>query len=140
MRPTAMRPTAVVRQAVPAAAPRSEALVTASINRERTTRRLRAYTTKADLVAIARAQAQRMATANRLFHNPHLGSDVKAFRWAGENVGFGPLDPAVVNRAFMSSTSHRANILDRDFSEAGVGAVTSGGRLWVAEVFRAPRR
>jgi hypothetical protein len=40
----------------------------------------------------------------------------------------------------MRSPGHRANILDRDYSEVGVGAVVRNGRLWVAEVFRQPLR
>jgi hypothetical protein len=57
----------------------------------------------------------------------------------GENVGYGP-DALAVHVAFMRSPGHRANILDRDYSEVGVGAVVRGGRVWVAEVFRQPLR
>jgi hypothetical protein len=40
----------------------------------------------------------------------------------------------------MNSPGHRANILDRDYTEVGIGAVTVAGRVWVAEVFRRPLR
>jgi peptidoglycan hydrolase-like protein with peptidoglycan-binding domain len=57
----------------------------------------------------------------------------------GENVGYGP-DALTVHAAFMNSAPHRANILDRDYTEVGIGAVTVNGRVWVAEVFRRPMR
>jgi uncharacterized protein YkwD len=111
----------------------------ARINAERTARGLRAYTGRADLAAVAHAQAARMAAAGRLYHNPNLARDVKNWRMAGENVGVGG-DVATLHKAFMASTGHRANILDRDFTEVGVGTVYANGRLWVAEVFRTPAR
>jgi hypothetical protein len=40
----------------------------------------------------------------------------------------------------MQSAPHRANILDRDYTEIGIGAVVVNGRVWVAEVFRRPMR
>jgi uncharacterized protein YkwD len=38
----------------------------------------------------------------------------------------------------MASAPHRANILDRDYTQVGVGAIVRDGRVWVAEVFRRP--
>ena len=40
----------------------------------------------------------------------------------------------------MNSPAHKANILDRDYTEVGIGAVVANGRVWVAEVFRRPMR
>ena len=57
----------------------------------------------------------------------------------GENVGYGP-DAVRVHVAFMNSPAHKANILDRDYTEVGIGAVLRNGRVWVAEVFRRPAR
>lgn len=113
--------------------------MTALLNQARAAQALKPLTVSSDLVAVARAQAQRMAAAGTLFHNPNLSKQVRSYRWAGENVGYGPVDPAVVHNAFMASQAHRANILDADFTQVGVGAVTSDGRLWVVEVFRQPR-
>ena len=92
---------------------------------------------QAALTRVARAQAERMADRNRLFHNPDLATDVTGYRFVGENVGFGP-DAVTLFRAFMASAPHRANILDRDYDQVGVGAVLRGDRLWVAVVFRDP--
>jgi uncharacterized protein YkwD len=40
----------------------------------------------------------------------------------------------------MHSPEHKANILDRDYTQVGIGAVTVNGRVWVAEVFRRPMK
>ena len=78
-----------------------------------------------------------MAARSTLFHNPNLTTDVRNWRYVGENVGYGP-DALSVHRAFMHSTHHRANILDRDYTQLGIGAVVVNGRVWVAQVFRRP--
>jgi len=90
-----------------------------------------------DLVSVARAQAKRMAAKQQLYHNPSLASSVKGWTVVGENVGYGP-DVSTLHRAFMGSSSHRANILDKRFTQVGVGVVVVGGTIWVAEVFRRP--
>jgi hypothetical protein len=62
---------------------------------------------------------------------------VSNWRWVGENVGYGP-DWRTVETAFMNSPGHRANILDRDYSQIGIGVVISGNRIWITQVFRSP--
>jgi len=91
------------------------------------------------LDAVARAQAERMRDQGRIFHNPNNGADADAagYDWQriGENVGVGP-DVADVQRAFMASDTHRANIIDARFTDLGVGvAVAPNGRVYVAQVF-----
>jgi peptidoglycan hydrolase-like protein with peptidoglycan-binding domain len=107
------------------------------INHARVNHGQRAYTVRADLVAVAQAQADRMAGQSRLFHNPDLTSDVAHWLAVGENVGVGPSVDAIAD-AFMHSPEHRANILDGDYTEVGVGTKMVGNTLWVAEVFRKP--
>jgi hypothetical protein len=123
----------------PAGATTVEDTFTTKINQARAARGLPRLTTRPHLVAVARDWAARMAGQSKLYHNPRLTSDVNNWRWVGENVGYGP-DALTVHVAFMNSPGHRANILDRDYSEVGVGAVVRGGRVWVAEVFRQPLR
>lgn len=125
--------------AAPAGATSVEDVFTAKLNHARTSRGLPRLTPRASLVEVAREQARRMASQNRLYHNPNLTSDVTNWRWVGENVGYGP-DALTVHVAFMNSPGHRANILDHDYTEVGIGAVTVNGRVWVAEVFREPLR
>ena len=43
-----------------------------------------------------------------------------------------------LHRAFLRSPAHRANILDPRKRVVGVGLVSSGGRLWVTELFTKP--
>lgn len=123
----------------PAGATSVEDSFTSKLNRERVERGIPRLATRSALVEVAREQARRMARQNRLFHNPDLTSDVNNWRWVGENVGYGP-DALTVHVAFMNSPGHKANILDRDYTEVGIGAVTVNGRVWVAEVFRRPLR
>jgi uncharacterized protein YkwD len=123
----------------PAAANSVEDSFTAKLNGARSARGIPRLTTRGSLVEVAREQARRMAGQSRLYHNPRLTSDVTNWRWVGENVGYGP-DVVTVHQAFMNSPAHKANILDRDYTEVGIGAVVSNGRVWVAEVFRRPMR
>ena len=123
----------------PAGATSVEDAFTARLNQARSTRGVPQLTTRGTLVAVAREQAARMASKNLLYHNPNLTSDVTNWRWVGENVGYGP-DVATVHVAFMNSPAHRANILDRDYTEVGIGAVVRDGRVWVVQVFRRPAR
>jgi hypothetical protein len=99
-----------------------------------------ALSVRGDLAAVAYRQAQRMASKDALYHNPNLGSEVRGWQVVGENVGRGGDVPSL-HQAFMRSSTHRANILDRDYTEVGVGVVVDGdGIMWVSEVFRQPYR
>jgi hypothetical protein len=107
-------------------------------NGARTSHGIRAYAVRGDLTAVARRQAERMASSGRMYHNPSLGSEVGGWSSIGENVGRGP-DVASIHNAFMNSSSHRSNILSTAFTEIGVGtARSSSGELFVSEVFRRP--
>lgn len=128
-------------------APANSATLTYSVSNERTMLTLtnksraaygmRAYHASAELARVARTQAMRMATQNKLYHNPQLRYAVKSYRWVGENVGYSP-NAYTLQRAFMQSPSHRANILNRKYTQVGIGAVVVDGRLWVSAVFRQP--
>lgn len=115
----------------------TEAAFVAKIYTERHSRHLRGLTVRSDLVLVARGHSAKMARANRLYHNPYLTTQVKNWRWVGENVGVGPSVDAL-HKAFMASPGHRANILDTDYTEVGIGTVVVGGKMWVTEVFRTP--
>lgn len=122
---------------VPSAQADSGSTMVASVNASRRAAGLAPYAVRSDLTAVALGQAQRMAAANRLYHNPNLATDVKNYAWAGENVGYGP-DLVTLHQAFMNSPEHRANILSTRFTEVGIAVVAKDGVLWVAEVFRRP--
>jgi len=128
----------VVVAAGQASAGPDEGSFAAAVNAARSGHAVAAMSLQSDLSAVARAQAQRCAEANELFHNPNLGAEVSGWQVVGENVGVGG-DWRSIEDAFMASPEHRANILDPIFTQFGVGtAVSSDGSLWVSQVFRAP--
>ncbi len=135
--------TAVAVGALAAAAPAAHASTEESqfvslANKERSARGLRSYSVASDLVAVARRHAQRMAASGKIYHNGNLGNDVRGWQAVGENVGMGG-SASSIHQAFMNSTAHRANILDRDFTQVGMGtAYDSKGVLYVTQVFRKP--
>jgi hypothetical protein len=110
----------------------------ARISQERAAAGLPALAPAADLQAVARRHAQRMADRGTPFHNPDLESEVTGWSLLGENVGYGP-DVDTVHGKFMESPDHRRIILMPELTQVGVGVVRTGdGRLWVVEVFRRP--
>ncbi|MGH2829121.1 MAG: CAP domain-containing protein, partial [Actinomycetota bacterium] len=109
------------------------------INSERSTRGLSSLRWNEDLASVARRHARRMADSGNLHHNPNLRNEVEGWEIVGENVGFGP-NVDELHRAFMDSASHRANVLDRDYTLLGTGTVWRDGTLWVTEVFMKPQR
>lgn len=55
------------------------------------------------------------------------------FQMAGENIAWGQKTPQEVVNAWMNSPSHRANIMNKNFTRIGVGHVqnASGTSYWV---------
>lgn len=75
---------------------------------------------------LAMQHTRAMVRQDALFHRsriPHCQT------W-GENVGVGTTAWGL-HRAFMRSSSHRANVLDRRFRHIGIGAIRHHGELWV---------
>lgn len=104
------------------------------INAERAAEGLPALMEHPDLTAGAEHQAEAVAAAGELFHNPDLGDVTDGWEMIGENVGYGG-SVAVVHDALMASPGHRENILNTRYTHAGVGVVVEDGTVWVAEVF-----
>jgi uncharacterized protein YkwD len=135
---------ALVALSLPGATPAArasgdaEASFVAAVNRERGAAGLPALQVAGDLVAVARQHAGRMADSDHLHHNGGLGGAVGGWEKIGENVGHGA-DVADLHDAFVASPSHRANILDPEWTQVGVGVTVDGrGDLWVTQVFRLP--
>ncbi|MHB8513582.1 MAG: CAP domain-containing protein [Actinomycetota bacterium] len=88
-----------------------------------------------DLASVALRHSQDMAAQQNLYHNPNLANEVQGWTVLGENVGYGGSVSDLMN-AFMNSPEHRSNILDTDYNQFGIGAVTdSSGTIWVTVVF-----
>lgn len=115
------------------------------VNSERGSRGLTALTQNALLAAAADAHAGDMAANSFFSHTGSDGSSVSArataagYVWSsiGENIGQGDLTPQAMMNLWMNSDGHRANILNSDYTELGVGVNGSGGTLWV-QVFGRP--
>src|SRR3954469_5159273 len=115
-----------------------EAQFIAKMNAARQSAGMAPYAVASDLSSIARQHSAEMASRQSLYHNPSLTSDVQNWRAVGENVGEGPT-VSDIHTAFMNSPEHRANILDHDFTQVGVGVVVDKhGIIWVTENFRKP--
>ena len=113
-----------------------------AVNVDRATHGLPLVTVDAELTAMAHGWAAQMASDGLLYHSPLW----HRHRWlpgggsviASENIA-GPGDcysAAVWEVGWMGSPSHRANILDPDWTRFG-GAVVTGadGRTWAVQEF-----
>ena len=113
------------------------------INSSRSAHGLRPLSMASDLQSVARSWSQHMASGGcagdaSICHNPNLTSQVNNWRKVGENVGVGP-NVSAIETAFMNSAPHRANILDPDYTQVGIGtAYGKDGRLYVTQDFRQP--
>lgn len=108
------------------------------LNRERTSRGLRALKLNAKLSGAARAHSADMVKRGYFEHNSRNGRSPfdrmlatryvpRGAAWTlGENIGWGTgelASPAALVKAWMKSPSHRANVLNGRFREIGIGVV-----------------
>ncbi|HTG46746.1 MAG TPA: CAP domain-containing protein [Actinomycetota bacterium] len=92
----------------------------------------------AKLSQLALRHSLAMAAADSLFHTSDPAAYyLKGIKWRvwGENVGVTGAGVPQMESAFMASAPHRANILRPSFLHSAVGAVRSGGKLWVTVFF-----
>jgi uncharacterized protein YkwD len=87
---------------------------------------------RARLSAAAERRSLRMAKRGRLSHGS-LGWTSGCHCW-GQNVGKGPTVGAV-QRGFMRSPEHRANVLGACYRRAGYGVVKMRGIVWITVNF-----
>jgi uncharacterized protein YkwD len=132
--------TAMVSLAAPASAasPTDEQGFVDKINQERTSRSLRPLIFDLKIRDVARAWSDKMAATGNFVHNPDYSKQIPAgWTRAAENIAWGSgtnATVAVLHKALMDSSGHRANILG-DFTRVGVGVTVSGGRMWVTQNF-----
>ena len=87
---------------------------------------------------LARRHSLAMAREGSLFHTADPSSYyLGGIRWSawGENVGVTGGSAEDLQRAFMRSPPHRANVLNRAFRNVAIGAVRVDGALWVTVFF-----
>ena len=116
-------------------------------NAERKAAGLPALKVNPKLFAAARGHSENMAKQDKLEHvlDEKAPADrVKAggynFRVCGENIAWNSPTPAEALRIWMESPGHKANILNKDFTEIGIAVAKSekGERYWT-QVFGRPR-
>ena len=89
-----------------------------------------------DAIAQTKAQAwaEHLAARNTLEHSDLSAGMDDGWRRLAENVGVGG-SIEEVQRQFMGSDVHRANVLDRRLTHLGVGVAQGQGRTFVVLVF-----
>lgn len=91
----------------------------------------------ADLRDTARRWSAHMAREGRLAHDPGLATQVRGWRYLGDNVGRGTSVADVHNR-LLASNAHRATMLRAGTQEIGVGIARRDGQVWVTQIYREP--
>lgn len=117
-----------------------EQQVVTLVNEQRAANGLAPLTLNAALSNVARAKSQDMHDNNYFSHtSPTYGSPfdmMKAagisYRTAGENIAMGYGTPQAVMNGWMNSPGHRANILNANYTQIGVGYVADGN-YWTQE-------
>ncbi len=118
------------------------------VNDERRRRNLREMFWSDELAATARKYSRQMAQGNFFSHFDNRGKSVvdrvqdeniKGWSKIGENLfyceGINDFDAFSV-KGWMNSPTHRQNILDRDWTDSGIGiAASRDGKIYVTQVF-----
>ena len=116
------------------------------VNKERAAAGLSALTVNTKLAGMAEKKAEDLRDNNYFDHtSPVYGSPFEmmkqfgiSYTAAGENIAKGQSTPDEVMNGWMNSPGHRANILDANYTQIGVGYVTdsNGTGYWVQEFIR----
>ena len=140
--PTA-KPTTTPTQA-PSTEAAMEREVLELVNKVRAENGLSALTWAEDVARVARAHSSDMINRNFFSHtNPdglspfdRLKNNGISYRTAAENIAYGQKTAEAVMKSWMNSSGHRANILNKNVKEIGVGAVKkSNGTVYWTQMF-----
>ncbi len=140
--PTA-KPTTAPTQA-PSTEAEMEREVLELVNKVRAENGLSALTWAEDVARVARAHSSDMINRNFFSHtNPdglspfdRLKNNGISYRTAAENIAYGQKTAEAVMKSWMNSSGHRANILNKNVKEIGVGAVKkSNGTVYWTQIF-----
>ncbi|MEU4659398.1 CAP domain-containing protein [Streptomyces sp. NPDC023723] len=120
-----------------------EARVLALVNEERAAAGCSPVTENARLTRAADDYSDVMAASGVMSHTGPDGStmasrvEAAGYLWSalGENIARGQADAAAVMEAWMNSSGHRANILNCDFAEIGIGVHAGDGGPWWTQDF-----
>lgn len=132
------------------ATPYDDTRIVQAINRIRTTRSLVQLKTNTALAVAAQKKANDMAARNYFSHNTPEGIRYSkfitragySFSSAGENLAVSFKTTGDLMRSWLTSKDHRANILNRTYTDVGVGIAfgkRNGHMGWyVVTLFGAP--
>lgn len=142
------QPTATASTAKPNGDSALEAAVVALVNKERSAAGCRAVAADARLTAAARGHSADMAARGYFSHTSPEGVKFSTrltdagYRWsaAGENIAKGQRTAQDVMTGWMNSSGHKANIVNCNFTDIGVGVVADarGSLVWTQD-FAKPR-
>ena len=113
------------------------------VNQERSKNNLPALTLNWEVSRVARYKSQDMCDKNYFDHNsPTYGSPfdmLKKFninyKSAGENIAKGQKTAQAVMNSWMNSSGHRANILNKNFTQLGVGYYQKNNTTYWTQLF-----
>ena len=126
----------------------AEATLWQLLNGARVNNGLQPLTQHSTLVSLARWRSKDMVDRD-YFNHTILGTSWQVYHWydsnglswssGGENIGYnnGYADadsPVKIHEGFMNSASHRANLLNANWSHGGVGAYGADGVMWGGKV------
>ncbi|MCX5071783.1 CAP domain-containing protein [Streptomyces sp. NBC_00513] len=123
------------------------AQVISLVNAERRQAGCGDLTANAKLTSAAQSYTGVMARSGELSHTGPDGSTMSGrisatgYKWSatGENIARGQANATEVMDSWMKSPGHRANILNCNFTEIGVGVVQGGGGPWWTQDFARPQ-
>ena len=114
------------------------------MNEDRLDHDLPALLCSVSLVEVARLHSEDMSLRGFFSHVNPEGEQpwdrlerfgVTNWQTVGENIARGDMTPAVVERAWMNSPGHRANILNPDYTHIGVGVFRDGNNTSWTQLF-----
>ncbi len=146
--PTQRPETTAVPTTAPTKAPSSDTAlereVLTLVNRVRAENGLSSLTWAEDVAAVARAHSADMIERGFFSHNnpdglspfDRLRNSGIFYRTAAENIAYGQSSASAVMNSWMNSSGHRANILNKNVKELGVGAVKNkNGVIYWTQMF-----
>ena len=114
------------------------------VNKERAAQGLKPLTLNKELSRVATLKSKDMNDKNYFDHtSPTYGSPFDmmktfniSYKAAGENIAMGQRTPSEVMTDWMNSSGHRANILNSNFTELGVGIYKgANGTIYWTQMF-----
>jgi uncharacterized protein YkwD len=133
---------------IPPAMPSHELKMIELVNRERAAEGLPSLQYSDMLSTVSRNHAADMALSNYYSHERRDGRKFYQrifdtgypISKCGENIAVGLTTPEEVFEGWINSPEHRANILNSDFTEIGVGNAVGNNKVYWAQEFGSARR